>query len=90
MKNRPISIQRRAFLADFGLGFTGLAMGAMLHQDGVSRASADSAAPDGRPHHPPKAKSVIWVFLSWKHLIPSRHSTPTRERPSRKHPIPIP
>ena len=64
MKNRPISIQRRAFLADFGLGFTGLAMGAMLHQDGVSRASANSAAPDGRPHHPPKAKSVIWVFLS--------------------------
>jgi len=55
---------RRAFLADVGMGFTGLALGAMLAQDGVVRADAPAAAPDGRPHFPPKAKSVIWVFLS--------------------------
>ena len=30
---------RRAFLADFGLGFTGLALGAMLARDGVFRAA---------------------------------------------------
>jgi Protein of unknown function (DUF1501) len=60
---------RRAFLADWGMGFTGLAMGSMLFRDGVSRASAaDSTGgykpPDGRPMHAPKTKSIIWIFLS--------------------------
>ncbi len=59
-------INRRTFLADVGLGFTGLALGAMLQRDGVARAEAPAAwqPPDGRPHFAPKAKSVIWVFLS--------------------------
>ena len=34
---------RRSFLADFGLGFTGLALGAMLAQDGVVRANEPEA-----------------------------------------------
>src|SRR5689334_23273489 len=55
-------IARRTFLADVGMGFTGLALGAMLHRDGY--AADRTAAPTGRPHFPPKAKSVIWVFLS--------------------------
>ena len=29
-------IHRRAFLADVGMGFTGLALGAMLHRDGYA------------------------------------------------------
>src|SRR5438874_5443514 len=52
-------ITRRSFLADTGMGFTGLALGALLFKDGVARA----AAPDGRAHFPPKARSVIWIFL---------------------------
>lgn len=56
-------MQRRAFLADLGMGFTGLALGAMLHKDGHASTEAWSP-PDGKPHHAPKAKSVIWVFLS--------------------------
>src|SRR6187549_106385 len=52
---------RRAFLADFGMGFTGLALGTMLHRDGTARAAG---VPDGKPHHAPKAKAVIWIFLS--------------------------
>src|SRR4051794_32040254 len=62
---------RRAFLADLGLGFTGLALGALLQADGIARpATAGMPAPGGRPHHPPKAKSVIWIFLSggYSHL----------------------
>lgn len=57
---------RRGFLADTGLGFTGLAMGAMLHADGISRASGveKQGLQHGGPHHPAKAKSVIWIFLS--------------------------
>jgi hypothetical protein len=52
---------RRTFLADVGLGFTGLALGAMLHRDGVAR--AEGGGVDGRPHFRPKAKSVIWLFM---------------------------
>ena len=45
---------RRAFLADLGMGFTGLALGAMLHE-------ARGAAP---PRPRAKAKSVIWLFMN--------------------------
>ncbi len=54
---------RRRFLADLGMGFTGLALGAMLHRD----ASADElpwSPPTGIPHFAPKAKSVIWLFMN--------------------------
>jgi hypothetical protein len=58
-------MQRRTFLADVGMGMTGLALGAMLADDGVVRANeAASAAPGGVTPLVPKAKSVIWVFLS--------------------------
>src|SRR5947209_2200140 len=56
-------ISRRTFLADTGMGFTGLALGAILFKDGVARAAADNPPPDGRPHFAPKARSVIWIFL---------------------------
>jgi len=56
------SISRRAFLADLGMGFTGLALGAILHQDGIARANWQP--PTGEPHFPPKAKSVIWLFMN--------------------------
>lgn len=57
---------RRTFLSDMGMGFTGLALGTMLQGDGVSRANetATWSPPDGQPHFEPKAKSVIWIFLS--------------------------
>ncbi len=55
--------RRRQFLADLGLGFTGLAAAAMLHRDGVA-AGGTWAPPDGEPHFPPKAKSVIWLFMN--------------------------
>lgn len=59
-------IRRRTFLADVGMGFTGLALGSMLHGDGIARADTPAAgtAPDGKAHFAPKAKSVIWIFLS--------------------------
>ncbi len=59
-------IRRRTFLADMGMGCAGLALGSLLHRDGVSRANAAEAwsPPTGQPHFAPKAKNVIWVFLS--------------------------
>jgi hypothetical protein len=56
-------MHRRTFLADVGLGFTGLALGAMLHRDGFVRAEEKNAPPDGKPHFAPKAKRVIWLFF---------------------------
>ena len=59
---------RRSFLSDVGMGFTGLALSAMLHDDGIQKAAADTEhvvenpLPDGKPHHAPKTKSVIWIF----------------------------
>ena len=54
-------VHRRSFLADTGLGFAGLALGATLHRDGIARADEKTPA---LGHFPPKAKSVIWIFLS--------------------------
>lgn len=57
-------IQRRTFLADCGLGFAGLALGAMLNRDGVSSESeGEWRRPTGLPHFAPRAKSVIWFFM---------------------------
>ena len=57
---------RRTFLADCGLGFTGLALGAMLAQDGVLKANEPVPwqPPNGKPHFAPKAKSVVWLFMN--------------------------
>src|SRR5438093_1589310 len=66
------NLSRRTFLADTGMGFTGLALSALLWRDGVGRADTPPAPPsqggetlppDGRPHFRPKAKSVIWLFM---------------------------
>ena len=56
---------RRRFLADTGMGFTGLALGAMLAKDGVTAEGAPAAAAlaAGVSHFAPKAKSVIWLFM---------------------------
>jgi len=67
-----VNRSRRMFLADFGMGFTGLALGAMLAGEGRLRAAETAPAPHAAPtlHYTPKTKSVIWVFLSggYSHL----------------------
>ncbi|WP_013630534.1 DUF1501 domain-containing protein [Rubinisphaera brasiliensis] len=54
---------RRTFLADAGMGFTGLALGALMQKEGVA-SDAKWAPPTGNPHYTPKAKSVIWLFMN--------------------------
>src|SRR6187455_2477987 len=58
-------VSRRSFLLDTGMGFTGLAISAMLFRDGALQASESGAwqPPNGFPHTTPRAKSVIWIFL---------------------------
>src|SRR5581483_3175538 len=65
MMHHCVHSSRRAFLSDIGMGFTGLALGAMLARDGVVR--AEESPTGGTPQRAfptaPKAKSVIWIFL---------------------------
>ena len=56
-------VTRRSFLVDTGMGFTGLALSVMLFRDGQVRAESALVPPDGKPHYPARAKSVIWIFL---------------------------
>ena len=49
---------RRVFLADCGMGLTGMVLGSML-----GSAETTWAPPDGKPHFQPKAKRVIWLFM---------------------------
>ena len=59
-------VNRRLFLADCGMGFTGLVLASMFHGDGIARAATIDDVwrpPDGKPHFPPKAKNVIWMFM---------------------------
>ena len=52
---------RRSFLADTGMGFTGLALGAMLARAGRRPGRCDRRRHAAPP--PAKAKAVIWIFL---------------------------
>ena len=58
-------VTRRQFLTQTGMGFTGVALSAMLFKDGVLRANEAPAftPPNGQPQFTPRAKSVIWIFL---------------------------
>ncbi|QDU60240.1 hypothetical protein Pan216_10790 [Planctomycetes bacterium Pan216] len=62
-RRNPSSASRRAFLENAGMGFAGLALGAMLHRDGYASTGMWSP-PTGEPHFPAKAKSVIWLFMN--------------------------
>ncbi len=55
------STTRRGFLADTGMGFTGLVLGAMLRRDGIVR--ADDKIPIPPLDFAPRAKNVIWLFM---------------------------
>ena len=55
---------RREFFTLAGSGLAGMALASMLNQERLQAATAipDPLAPK-RPHHPPTAKSVIWLFM---------------------------
>ncbi len=57
--SKSSAVSRRRLLTDCGMGLTGMALGSLLFQDGQAVASESGF----QPHHPPKAKTVIWIFL---------------------------
>ena len=56
-------VSRRSFLSDTGMGFTGLALAAMMGKTGGTEPGRVWSPPDGHPQFQPRAKSVIWIFL---------------------------
>ena len=57
---------RRTFLADAGMGLTGLVLATMTQGGRALASEAYHEAwtpPDGKPHFTPKAKRVIWIFM---------------------------
>jgi hypothetical protein len=63
MNRSETNPSRRDFLSNTGMGFASVALGAMLHKDGFGSQGAWSP-PNGLPHFPAKAKSVIWLFMN--------------------------
>lgn len=57
---------RRNCLRDMGLGFGGIALNSLLHRDRNAQAAEanNHLRPDGRPTLVPRARNVIWIFLS--------------------------
>ena len=55
-------VSRRNFLTACGMGFTGLALRAMLAREGNAKEGAWTP-PVGKPHFAPKVKNVIWYFM---------------------------
>lgn len=57
-------MKRRQLLNNSALGFSTLALQAMLQRDGFGATEKSlTRQPDGLPHFAPKAKSVIWLFM---------------------------
>ncbi len=62
-------LQRRTFLARSGLSLGGAALGTLLARDGLAAAGGGAGRGPGRGavwplHHPPRAKSVIFLCLA--------------------------
>ena len=54
---------RREFFRDAFCGFGGLALASLLHQESIAAAVPNPLAPKP-PHHAPKARSVIFLFMA--------------------------
>jgi len=56
-----MTVNRRQFLWHTGGGLGGIALAHLLNQQGLL---ADTRTPRPAPHHPPKAKRVVQLFMS--------------------------
>ncbi len=54
---------RRQFLRESGLGFGSIALATLLGEESRANTSAAPAPNRLLPHHPPRAKRVIWLFM---------------------------
>jgi hypothetical protein len=60
--HHPQAKTRRDFFTQAGSGLAAVALAQMIQEDARGATGADPLAPKP-PHHPPKAKSIIWLFI---------------------------
>jgi hypothetical protein len=58
----PRANTRREFFTRAGSGLAAVALAQMMQEDALAATGVDPLAPKP-PHHPPKAKSIIWLFI---------------------------
>src|SRR5438477_7807848 len=59
---RAMTLSRRDWLGQFATGLGGVAFASLLARDAAAQPAPDRLA-DAPPHHPPKAKRAIQIFL---------------------------
>lgn len=59
----PSTLSRRAFIGGMGSGLGGIALTALMQGESSGADHDGWQPPNGKPHFPPKAKSVIWLFM---------------------------
>lgn len=65
MENHCTFCTRRNFLTGMAGGLFGVALTSLLEREGLATPSGQAwAPPNGQPHFPPRAKSVIWLFMN--------------------------
>ena len=65
---QPFKASRREFLTNTGSGLGGIALSHLLNNEslisrGMAKESSARLIAPKKPHHAPKAKSVIWLFM---------------------------
>src|SRR6188508_1546038 len=60
----PAYASRREFLTRAGNGFGLVALSSLLAQEGLAAPESPDPLAPKKPHRPPKAKSVIWLFMN--------------------------
>ena len=65
IKHRPHAMTRREMLRHASMGFGQIALAGMLHEQARAEKTASGAGSPGSglPHFPPKARSVIFLFM---------------------------
>ncbi|MFK7777962.1 MAG: DUF1501 domain-containing protein [Gimesia sp.] len=63
LENVSENLPRRNFLTNLSSGLAGISLASLLQDEQQSQAASAHLPPDGKSHFPPKAKSVIWLFM---------------------------
>ncbi len=61
MSEAAFTYSRRAWMSRVGTGLGPLALGWMLHEEGIRTVRGSAGVT--KPHHAPRAKRVIWLFM---------------------------
>jgi hypothetical protein len=57
------ALTRRGLFGSLATGLAGIALSSLLAREGSAGDRHSWSPPDGKPHFPPRAKNVIWLFM---------------------------